>query len=69
MTLPVTNAEAERSFFALKRLKTYLRNTMDQDRLTDLALLAVHNDVTISRVEVINNFDLKNRRLILLSTG
>ena len=58
MTLPVTNAEAVRSFSALKRLKTYFRSTMDENRLTGLALLAVHN-VTNSIDEVIKKILLR----------
>lgn len=41
MTLPVTVASAERSFSKLKLIKTYLRNTMGQNRLCGLALLAI----------------------------
>ena len=37
-TLPVTSASAERSFYALKRLKSYCRTTMGQERLNDLAI-------------------------------
>ena len=40
-TLPVTVAEAERSFSVLKRIKNYLRSTMCQMRLTSLGTLAV----------------------------
>ena len=39
--LPVTVAEAERSFSVLKRIKNYLRSTMCQMRLTSLGTLAV----------------------------
>ena len=39
--IPATSCSAERSFSALRRLKTYLRNTMDQDRLISLAILAI----------------------------
>ena len=38
-TLPVTVASAERSFSKLKLIKNYLRSTMAQDRLVDLAVL------------------------------
>ena len=31
LTIPVSNAEAERSFSCLRRLKTYLRSNMGQD--------------------------------------
>ena len=33
LTIPMSNATAEKSFSALKRLKTYLRATMGQKRL------------------------------------
>ena len=42
MVLPVTTCEAERTFSALRRIKTYLRTTMKQDRLNGVALLNVH---------------------------
>ena len=48
MVLPSTNAVSERSFSALKRMKTYLRSTMKPDRLNHLLLLHVHKDRTDS---------------------
>ena len=45
-TLPVTVAEAERSFSVLKRIKNYLRSTMCQVRLTSLETLAVGEATT-----------------------
>ena len=42
MVLPVTSCEAECSFSTLRRLKTYLRTTMSQERLNGLALLNVY---------------------------
>ena len=44
-TLPVTSCEAERSFSTLKRLKTFLRSTMGEDRLNSLAVLNIHRDI------------------------
>ena len=41
-TLPITSAEAERSFSLLRRLKTYARSTMAEERLADLAVIAMH---------------------------
>ncbi|KAL4113754.1 hypothetical protein QTP88_017327 [Uroleucon formosanum] len=38
-TLPITTATAERSFSTMRRLKTYLRNTMAENRLNGLAQL------------------------------
>ncbi len=43
-TIPITTAEAERSFSALKRIKTYLRTTMSNERLSSLAMLSVHRE-------------------------
>lgn len=44
LTVPVTVAKAERSFSKLKLIKNYLRSSMSQQRLTDLALLSIEND-------------------------
>lgn len=41
LTLPVTVASGERSFSSLKLIKTYLRSTMSQDRLSGLALISI----------------------------
>jgi len=43
--VPVTSATAERSFSSLRRLKTYLRNTMGQGRLNNVTILNTHTDV------------------------
>lgn len=42
--MPATNAVSERSFSAMRRLKTYLRSTMRQSRLNYLMLLAINKD-------------------------
>ncbi|XP_053381948.1 52 kDa repressor of the inhibitor of the protein kinase-like [Mercenaria mercenaria] len=44
LTMPVSTASAERSFSSLRRLKTYLRNTMTEERLTGLALMHIHRN-------------------------
>ena len=44
MILPATNATSERSFSALRRIKSYLRNTMSQARLNHLMILHYHQD-------------------------
>ena len=41
VAIPVTSCTAERSFSALKRVKTYLRSTMIQDRLEGLVQITV----------------------------
>ena len=44
-TIPATVASAERSFSKLKMIKNYLRSTMTQDRLNDLAILSIESDL------------------------
>lgn len=44
LTLPVTVASAERSFSKLKLIKSYLRSTMSQDRLSGLSILSIENE-------------------------
>jgi len=39
--IPATTCTAERSFSGLRRMKTYLRNTMGQDRLNSVALINI----------------------------
>jgi len=42
-TIPITTASAERSFSSWKRIKTHLRTTMCNERLTDLAMLSINS--------------------------
>lgn len=45
LTLPVTTATAESSFSKLKIIKNYLRTTMKQERLSNLALLSIESEL------------------------
>lgn len=42
--VPVSSCEAERSFSALRRLKTWLRASMGQERLNGVVVCNVHKD-------------------------
>lgn len=42
LVMPATNATSERSFSALRRVKTYLRTTMSQNRLNHLMMVYTH---------------------------
>lgn len=63
-TTPVTVASAERSFSRLKIIKTYLRNSMTQDRLSALAILSIENDVahSLDYCALIKDFSLSKSR-------
>ena len=45
--IPATSCSAERSFSALHRLKTYLRSTMGQQRVSNITLInsVINNDM------------------------
>lgn len=47
LTVPVSSCTAEKSLSALRRLKSFLRSTMTQNRLNDIALLHVHRNENI----------------------
>ena len=69
MTIAVSTASCERSFSAMKRIKTYLRSTMGDQRLSDLGILSIERhlskQVSFDRVlEQFVNKD-KNRRIVL----
>jgi hypothetical protein len=63
-SLPVSIASAERSFSSLRRLKTWLRSTMTEERLVGLALLNIHRDIPVDVSNVITRFSKSgNHRL------
>ena len=47
-TLSVSTAGAERSFSKLKLIKTYLRSTMGEERLSGLALISIERGMADS---------------------
>ena len=58
LTIPVTVASSKLSFSKLKLLKSYLRSTMTQERLNDLAMIAFVSDMLekIDYESIIENF-------------
>lgn len=74
LTIPSTSCSVERSFSCLKRVKTYLRNSISQDRLNNLALISIEKELLHSLSEsvplvedIIDKFaSLKERKLDLV---
>ncbi len=60
ITIPVSSCSCERSFSALRRLHTWLRGTMGQNRLHHLAVVSVERDVfgCIDQDKLIDRFAL-----------
>jgi hypothetical protein len=69
VTIPVSSAACERTFSSLKRIKTYLRNRMTDERLGHLAIINIEC-AAVKRLEttkIVDEFDAchENRRIIL----
>lgn len=63
ITIPMSTAESERCFSTLKRIKTFLRNTMHQERLSALAMLSIENNF------VMNIPDFNNKVIELFASS
>ena len=66
--IPVSSATSERSFSALRRLKTYLRRTMWQHRLTNLAILHIEQELVdqVDMDAVVDKFASQGRQMNLI---
>ncbi|VDI41134.1 Hypothetical predicted protein [Mytilus galloprovincialis] len=70
LALPVGSCSCERSFSALRRLKTWNRSTMTENRLCGLAMLHIHrsdNVGNIEGIEVLKRWDSSGHRKIALA--
>ncbi|XP_072557153.1 cell adhesion molecule 2 isoform X3 [Paramormyrops kingsleyae] len=67
LTVPMNSASCERNFSCLRRLKTYMRNTMCQERLSDIAVLNIERTIHVDLDKTVNRFDAApgGRRLAL----
>ena len=70
VTIPVTTSSVERTFSALKRIKTYSRNTTGQSRLSALASMSIEKEMLMDlktkdklHDPVIEKFTQKDRRM------
>ena len=67
VTLPVTLASAERSLSKLKLIKNSLRNAMSQERLNDLAILSIENELArqVNFDDLIDTFASRKARTVI----
>ena len=66
LTLPVSTTTTERTFSAMKVVKTNFRNKMENDFLTDSLMLYIKKDIalTFSLDPIVDDFeDLKERQV------
>lgn len=65
LTFPVSVATGEASFSKLKLIKSYLRTTMSQERLSSLATISIEKEMLnrIDENEIATKFaEMKSRR-------
>lgn len=64
--MPVTVASGERSFSKLKIIKNYLRSTMSQERLSNLSIISIENQIAgeLEISDILDQFAIKNARKI-----
>ena len=68
LTLMVSNCSGERSFSALKRVKSVLRSRMNDNKLNNLSLMHIENNV-LRKVEfsdIVKTFALNKCRKVFL---
>jgi hypothetical protein len=67
LTIPISSASCERSFSAMKKIKTWLRTSLVHDRFSDLSILNFEKDISINikSDDILNIFADTNRYLSL----
>jgi hypothetical protein len=68
LTIPISSATCERSFSSMRRIKNWLRTSMEQAKFTDLSIINIEREPsnTIDKNKIINNFALSQRRICLI---
>lgn len=69
ISLPISSAGCERSFSAMRRVKTWLRTTMSQDRFSNLSLINIESSLVKTHVtadKILEVFSKKPRKLKLI---
>ena len=61
-TLPLTSRAVERTFSALKRVKTAGRSTMGEERLEGLLLMEIHTRIPVDPATVVGKY-LRRRNI------
>jgi len=67
-TLPVSSATCKIFFYAIRRIKTWLRSTIVQERVSNLSSIYIEKDLSnnINSDDILNTFASANNRKIPL---
>ncbi|CAI6369096.1 unnamed protein product [Macrosiphum euphorbiae] len=68
LAIPISSATCERSFSSMRRIKNWLRTSMEQSICTDLSVINIERDLSnkIYKDKIINNFTMSQRRISLV---
>ena len=69
VSLPVSSAGCEKSFSAMRRIKTWLHSTISQERFSNLLLIIIENLLVKSHVtpeKILDKLSEKSRKLKLV---
>ena len=66
-TIPVTTCSCERSISGLRRVKTWMRNTMTEERLNNLSVIMFNRNITVDYDRVVDQFAPANKRRMTFS--
>lgn len=65
ITLPVSSATCDWSFSAMRRINTYIRSTMFQDRFSNLAIMNIERDIDVDNEIILKIFSKSERKIKL----
>jgi len=68
LAIPISSATCERCFSSMRRIKNWLRTSMEQSKFTDLSVINIERDLSnkIDKDKIINNFAMSQRRISLV---
>jgi len=69
LTLPISSATCKRSFSAMRKIKPWLRTSIQQKKINELSILYIEKDKTklLNNDTILNIFEKKCNRLIKLN--
>lgn len=68
LAIPINSATFKKSFYSMRRINTYLRSNMVQDRFTNLNIIIIEKSYLIKYIgneRIINKFSEKERKMQL----
>jgi len=67
LSIPVSSATCERSFSTMRRIKNWLRTSMDQERFSSLAIINIEREVSnqLKAEDILIEYAKTNKRLQL----